>query len=337
MTETPEKPTPNPLPPNFRFDDSTVRKGVPEHPLTDLYYEIQRGSWPRLLVLYVGGFLVANLFFAALYMLGGDCIIGAEPGSFRDMFFFSVQTLATIGYGALAPKTTYAHVIVMIEAMVGLLGVALGTGLAFAKFARPSAKMLFSRNILLAPYDGRQSLYFRVANVRGNDVVEATVRVVALRSHVLAEGHSIRRLEDLALVRSSSPLFRLSWLVVHVIDERSPLWGLDVQAMIDDRVLLIVSLTGLDGTFAQSVHARHVYAPSDVLTGHRFGDIMRDLPDGRIEFDYAKFHDVVPLPPIAAIVGERSELLERDAEAIDAEVRDAVVEQAEDEPAVSGS
>ncbi len=331
MTETPAKQLP--LPPNYRFDDATVRKGVPNHPLTDLYYEMQRGSWTQLLAVYVAVFLATNLLFATLFLLGGDCIVGAEPGSFLDMFFFSVQTLATIGYGALAPKTTYAHVVVMIEAMVGLLGVALVTGLAFAKFARPRANMLFSRNVLLAPYDGHKSLYFRVANVRGNDVVEATVRLVAIRSHVTAEGHAIRRLRDLELVRSHSPLFRLSWLVVHVIDERSPLWGLDVDGMIDDRVLIIVSLTGLDGTFAQSVHARHVYTPNDVLTGHHFGDIIRDLPDGRIEFDFDKFHDVVALTAaqqaIEDQVGERDELLDDDAETIDAEVRDAIADQVE--------
>jgi inward rectifier potassium channel len=291
------RPKPPPLPPDFRFDDAIVRKGVPPHLLTDLYYELTRGSWWLLLAVYVGGFLGANLLFSLLYLLGGDCIEGAEPGSFRDMFFFSVQTLATIGYGALAPKTTYAHVVVMIEAMVGLLGVAIGTGLAFAKFARPRANMLFSRNVLLGPYDGRRSLYFRVANVRGNDVLEASIRLVALRSHTTPEGHSIRRLHDLELTRAHSPLFRLSWLVVHPIDERSPLHGLELADLIDDRVLLIVSLTGLDGTFDQSVHARHVYTPNDVLTGHHFVDVIRDLGDGRLEFDFHAFHDVVPNSP----------------------------------------
>lgn len=325
VTDRPKAP---PLPPNYRFDDATVRTGMPTHPLSDLYYELQRGSWLLLFGVYVGGFMLANLVFTLLYMLGGDCIEGAEPGSFRDVFFFSVQTIATIGYGVLAPKTTYAHIIVMLEAMLGLLGVAIGTGLAFAKFARPRANMLFSRNLLLAPYDGRMSLYFRVANVRGNDVAEATVRVVAIRSHVTSEGHTLRRLHDLPLVRANSPLFRLSWLVVHVIDETSPLFGLGLDALVDDRVLFIVSLTGLDGTFAQSVYARHVYTPNDLVTGHHFADIIRDLPDGRIEFDYAKFHDLTPLSLVERIVGEHEALDERDAAAIDAEVRDAAADDA---------
>jgi inward rectifier potassium channel len=196
----------------------------------------------------------------------------------------------------LAPKTTYAHLVVMIEAMMGLLGVAIGTGLAFAKFARPRANMAFSRNILLERYDGQPSLYFRVANVRGNDVVEANIQVVALRSHTTPEGHQIRRVQELKLHRSNTPLFRLSWLVVHTIDADSPLADMDVQTLIDDRVLFIVSLTGLDGTFAQSVHARHVYTPNELLTGHHFADVISDLPDGKIEFNFAKFHDVVPLP-----------------------------------------
>lgn len=325
---TDARPKQPPLPADYRFDDAAIRKGVPSHPFADLYYELQRGSWWVLLGVYVGGFLIANLVFSTLYLLGGDCIEGAEPGSFRDMFFFSVQTIATIGYGMLAPKTTYAHLVVMVEAMVGLLGVAIGTGLAFAKFARPRANMLFSRNILLAPYDGRMSLYFRVANLRGNDIAEATVRVVAIRSHVTAEGHALRRLQDLTLVRPNSPLFRLSWLVVHVIDERSPLHGLSLDDLIDDRVLFVVSLTGLDGTFAQSVYARHVYTPRDVRTGQHFADIIRDLPDGRLEFDYSKFHDLVPLTLTERIVGEREALSERDLATVEAEARDAAAQEA---------
>lgn len=304
------RPKPPPLPPDFQLDEATVRKGAPKQRLTDLYYELQKGSWLQFLGLYTGGFLITNVVFSLLYLAGGDCIEGTAPGSFHDLFFFSVQTLATIGYGEFAPKTTYGHIIVMIEAMVGLLGLALGTGLAFAKVARPRTNMLFSRNVLVGPREGRESLYFRVANLRGNDVVEATVRVVVLRSHRGADGQPIRRLEDLELVRANSPLFRLSWLVVHVIDERSPLWGLDLEAMLEDRVLLIVSLTGLDATFAQTVHARHVYTPTDVLTGRHFVDIVRELDDGRMEIDFGKFHDVVPLAP-----AQHEALVERDAEA----------------------
>jgi inward rectifier potassium channel len=314
-----------PLPPDYEFDDAVVRKGAPKQRLTDIYYELQRGSWWILLGLYVGGFLITNVVFSLLYLAGGDCIEGAESGSFADMFFFSVQTLATVGYGSLAPTTTYADLIVMIELMIGLLGLALGTGLALAKLARPRANMLFSRNVLLAPCEGRHSLYFRVANLRGNDVVEATVRVVALRSHTAEGGQALRRLHDLELVRANSPLFRFSWLVVHTIDERSPLAGLEVAAMIEDRVVLIVSLTGLDATFAQTVHARHVYTPHDLLTGHHFVDIVRDLGGGRIEVDFDQFHDVVPLSPLEQALGEHEALIERDAEA-----REVVAERASD-------
>ncbi len=297
-----------------------MRVGFPWNPFRDLYFEVQRGSWRMLGLLYVGGFLLANIIFAGLYMLGGDCIEGAEPGSFRDLFFFSVQTLATIGYGELAPKTLYAHLVVMVEAMVGLLGVAIGTGLAFAKFSRPSAMVRFSKNILLAPHDGQPSIYFRTANVRGNDIVEATIHVSALRTHISSEGHVLRRVHDLKLTRTTTPLFRLSWLVIHQIDRDSPLYGLSLQDLIDDRVLFIVSMIGLDSTFGQSIHSRHIYVPGDIVEGHHFADVIRDLDDGRIEFDFSQFDRLVPLPkPVAAeppggTERDRFERLEIDAD-----------------------
>lgn len=319
-----QQPEPKPV---YRPEEGSVRVGFPTTPLTDLYYQLLRGSWRLVLGVFALVYLATNCVFALLYLAGGDCIAGAEPGSFRDAFFFSVQTLATIGYGGLLPKTTYANAIVTFEAMVGVIGVALATGMAFAKFARPRANVRFSNNALIAPYDGRPSLYFRVANIRGNDVVEATIRISALVDHRTTEGHALRRLEDLRLVRSRSPLFRLSWLVVHVIDESSPLYGKTHDDLHRDRVMLVVSLMGMDATFAQSVHARHVYLPGDVVFDHHFDDIMDDLPDGRIKFDFAKFHGIHRLSPEQLTHGEREAIDAEDSELIEAEVEDACVVQ----------
>ena len=311
--------------PVFRPEQSTVRVGFPTTPLTDLYYQLLRGSWTLVLGVFAAAYLLTNCVFALLYLAGGDCITGAEPGNFADAFFFSLQTLATIGYGALAPKTTYANVIVTIEAMAGVIGTALATGMAFAKFARPRANVRFSANALVSPYDGKPSLYFRVANIRGNDVVEASIRVSALVDHTTAEGHKLRRLQDLELVRARSPLFRLSWLVVHVIDERSPLYGKSLDDLHRDRTMLVVSLIGMDATFAQSVHARHVYLPEDVVFGHHFDDIVEDLPDGRLKFDFNKFHGIHPLDDHRHDVGVAP--VEENSELIEAEVDDASVSQ----------
>lgn len=281
--------------PIYRPEEGSVRVGFPLTPLTDLYYHLLKGSWTALLGVFVLGILLVNVVFALLYLAGGDCIAGARPGHFGDAFFFSVQTIATIGYGVLSPATTYANLLVTFESMLGILGFAMVTGITFAKFARPRANVRFTSNVLISPYDGRKSLYFRVANVRGNDVVEATVRIAALVSHTTSEGHELRRLHDLELVRDRTQLFRLSWLIVHVIDERSPLFGMTHEDFFRDRVTLVVSLMGMDGTFAQSVHARHTYLPQDVVFDHHFEDMITDLPDGRAQFDFGKFHEIRPL------------------------------------------
>nr|WP_255216559.1 ion channel [Pseudenhygromyxa sp. WMMC2535] len=294
--------------------------------MTDLYYLLLRGSWAWLISMFAGIYLLANLAFAGLYLLGGDCIAGARPGHFLDAFFFSVQTISTIGYGVMAPRTDYAELVVTVEAMLGVLGVALATGMTFAKFARPRAKVEFSRNILISPYDGRRCLYFRVLNVRGNDVVEAAIRVAVALDHVTTEGHSLRQLHELKLVRERTPLFRLSWLVIHEIDEHSPLAAVDLEDLYRGRTLFVITLTGLDGTFAQAVHARHIYVPQDVAFDHHFVDLIALLDDGRICFEYDKFHLIRPLTKVELEPQRRAEqddvLARSDARLLTAELAD---------------
>lgn len=319
--------TPSTPRPVMRPENSSVRVGFPVHPLTDLYYYMLKASWTAVLGMFAVIYLLTNVVFAGLYLAGGDCIEGARPGSFADAFYFSVQSIATIGYGGLLPRTGYAHMLVTLESMVGIIGVALATGIAFAKFGRPRANMAFSNNVIIAPYDGARSLYFRVANIRGNDVVEATVTIAVIMSHVTAEGHSLRQVHELELVRSRTPLFRLTWLVIHVIDETSPLWGMEAEDFARERTIMIVSLTGMDGTFAQAVNVRHVYLPQDLLFDHHFEDIIADLDDGRIEVDFNKFHLTRPLTPEQLAAGARVELEDQDSELLDAEVDDACVSQ----------
>src|SRR5262249_32666335 len=158
-----------------------------------------------------------------LFLLGGDCVVGARQGSFWDYFFFSVQTMATIGYGAMAPKTFYAHAIVSLEAMCGLFLLAITTGITFAKFARPTARVLFSRNALITKFDGKESLIFRVGNIRSNQILDASVQLYLLRDMTMPEGIAMRRFYPLAVERNASPLFIMSWTVIHAIDSASPL------------------------------------------------------------------------------------------------------------------
>ncbi|MEM7157216.1 MAG: ion channel [Myxococcota bacterium] len=272
-----------------------VRVGLRLSPLTDLYYHLMRRSWWLLMGLLGLAYLVTNLLFATLYVLNKDGINSAEGGDFTDAFAFSVQTLSTIGYGTLAPTNGTVHTLVTFEAMTGLIGTAIATGLVFAKFSRPRAKVLFSTPITVGLRNGKPALVFRVGNARGNEIIEASLRVAALVPEVTMEGEKMRRLMDLPLLRSTTPMFAMTWTVIHELDENSPLYGYTEAQLAEEEVRLIVSMTGIDGTFSQTVHARHVYDTMDFRWGQRFVDIVDYTEDGRLRIDYLRFHDTVAI------------------------------------------
>jgi inward rectifier potassium channel len=257
----------------------------------DLYGRALRASWWSLLLLVTLLYLLTNAIFAGLFLLFDGCIAGARPGSYIDAFFFSVQTLSTIGYGAMAPKGLAGNLLVAIEALVGLFGLALVTGITFARFARPKAGILFSQNALFCTRNGQRCLVFRVANARGGDVVQASLTATALMDEVTEEGHKMRRLHDLKLLRDQTPLFLMSWLVVHEIDESSPLYGKSLDDFQKEDIRLICAMTGLDGTFMQTVYAYRIYQPQQLLKNAEFEDVVAPREDGSFELDLARFHD----------------------------------------------
>lgn len=269
-----------------------IRVGAPRGLLADLYVHIVERSWAWFVVGLAAVFVLINAVFAGLFMLGGDCIAGAESGSFSDAFFFSVQSFSTIGYGGLLPKTPYADALVAVESVVAMMGAALATGLAFAKFGRPRANLIFSNAAVVTQFDGKPTLMIRIANARGIELVEATVNLTLLRSYTSAEGHQMRRLYDLKLMRPKTPIFTLSWQVMHVIDAESPLRGVSPEACAEDGMVLIATLTGHDSTYGQTVHDRHVYEAGAIRWGHRFVDVITRLDRNRVRIDFHKFHDV---------------------------------------------
>ncbi|MEL6180028.1 MAG: low temperature requirement protein A, partial [Myxococcota bacterium] len=280
-----------------RWDVSdAIRKGAPSALRRDLYFYFMEGGWARLLVSLLLVYLLVNLIFAALYLVEPGAISNARFGSFLDAFFFSVQTLSTIGYGSMSPTSDYANTLVTLEAIVGALGVAMATGLMFAKASRPKASVLFSNVCVMNHYEGEPCLMFRVGNARGNEVVEASMRLTALKDEISPEGHRLRKLYDLALRRDTSPLFVLSWVLIHPIDEDSPLYGLDADTVEDHVVALIATMTGFDATYAHTTHARKFYYPEQFRWGHRFVDVISNLDDGRFLIDYNAFHDTEPDP-----------------------------------------
>jgi inward rectifier potassium channel len=276
-----------------RFD--VVRKGISHSHWRDPYHLLLTINWPQFIMLLVASYVATNALFAILYLLGGDCIKNARPGSFLDAFSFSVQTMATIGYGAMYPQTDYANLLVCIEALVGLLGVAMATGLMFARFSRPTARVLFTRVAVIAPHNGEPTLMIRVANERRNQILEAQIGLSLLRDEVTKEGQFIRRLYDLKLVRSQTRTFALSWLVMHVIDESSPLYGETPESLAQAQVDIVATLTGIDETVAQTVYARQYYITDEILWNVSFVDIFSKKPDGRRLLDFTRFHDVTPV------------------------------------------
>jgi inward rectifier potassium channel len=216
-------------------------------------------------------------------------------------FFFSVETLATVGYGEMHPETFYGHSIAMIEIFVGLMSLALITGLMFARFSRPQARFLFTKNAVVRPIEGKPTLIFRAVNERQNVVQDASARLAMLRDEVTEEGYRIRRIVDLPLLRSQHPMFALGWTIMHAIDHASPLSLETAESLSNSRAVFVLSLSGTDENTGQTLMARGEYSCADIRWNSTFRDILEEAPDGTIHVDYSKFHDVEPIQDSDAI------------------------------------
>jgi inward rectifier potassium channel len=292
---------------------NVVTRGLARVVLQDLYHYSMNASWPGLFAGIVGFFLVFDALFGWLYHLMPGCIANLSPPGFAGAFFFSVETLATVGYGDMHPVTLYGHLVAMVEIFIGLLSLALITGIMFARFSRPRARFLFARVAVVRPLDGNLVLMFRAANARQNVIQEATAQLRMLRNEVTPEGYRLRRIIDLGLVRAQHPMFALGWTISHVIDPMSPLAHETAQSLAESDTIFILNVSGTDETTGQVLMARAEY-PSSAIRWHcSFADILETSPEGTLNLDYAKFHDVEPLPPAlaaaslaaAAAVGKR--------------------------------
>jgi inward rectifier potassium channel len=267
--------------------------------LRDFYHGLLRGPWWVTIAAISGTFLVANAVFALAYLATGG-VAHAARWSFSDAFFFSVQTMGTIGYGALYPETPAANALVVAESLASLTLTALATGLVFAKFSRPTTRLLFSREVVISPMNGVPTLMFRLSNQRGNQIVDALIRVVIVRKEQTADSGTFYRMVDLRLARERALSLSRSWNVLHPIDADSPLLGATPESMAAEEVELGVMVIGLDGTSMQPIHASHQYYPPQILWGARHADILSDTADGNMLLDLRKFHDVEPTKPTDA-------------------------------------
>jgi len=249
-------------------------------------------SWLAFVGWVTVAYLVTNALFGLAYWVFSDSVSNAH--SLSDCFFFSVQTFATIGYGVMAPQGVIAHVLVTIEALAGIVATASITGITFARLAKPSAKILFSKAMVIAERDGVPHLQFRLANWRTNQIVEAKLHMLMLLTEVTREGETLRRPTPLALVRDVNPMFTLTWLALHPINAQSPLFG-GSEALARLRTMnaeIFVTLTGFDESLSQTIHARYRYKLDDIVVNARFADILTIQQDGTRVIDFDKFHDI---------------------------------------------
>ena len=268
-----------------------IIKGQDKGRWTDFYHATRTASWFEFFLGMGLVFFAINLVFAFLYLADAHSIANARPGSLADAFFFSVQTFGSIGYGAMTPHTAYANVLVTAESFVSIVNIAVATGLVFARISRPFARVLFSKVAVVTQFDGVPTLMFRAANQRGNQILDANITVSFARQTVTREGIVMRRFDELKLVRSRTPLFALSWTIMHRIDETSPLYGMTFETLLDNQVELIALLSGTDDTLSEMIYARHAYTPHHIQWGKRFVDVLGVTEQGRRVVDLNRFHD----------------------------------------------
>jgi inward rectifier potassium channel len=261
---------------------------------SDLYHRSMTVTWPVFFGSAAALFVALNALFGFLYSFGRDPIANAAQNGPLAYFYFSIETLATVGYGDMHPQTNYGHVIATIEIFTGMSFLAVMTGLIFARFSRPRARFEFANNAVIARHEGQQTLIIRMANARHNAISRANARLWIIRVERTKEGEQLRRFYELKLDRSDHPILALSWNLFHVIDKDSPLHGMTASDLADADALLVLNVSGVDDSSAQQLHARRVYSWRDIRWHHRYKDITSVSPQGRLLLDYTKFHDTVP-------------------------------------------
>jgi inward rectifier potassium channel len=275
----------------FRFGDrEIVTEGLHLSFWADISHRCMTASWPSFIAGAAVVFLVFNAMFGLLYWLGDQPISNVPGAAYIDYLYFSIETLSTAGYGDMHPQTHYGHFVATVELFTGIFSMSLMTGLIFARFSRPNARLLFAAQPVISIYEGMPTLMIRFANERHNMISDASVRLWIFRNRISQEGHSFRQFSELTLTQNESPVLALIWTIFHVIDENSPLHGLGAEQFSASNANLIVLVSGYDEVAAQTVRARKIYFVKDIRHGHRYADIA-SATEGRIKIDYGRFHE----------------------------------------------
>jgi inward rectifier potassium channel len=260
---------------------------------TDFSHRCMTASWPAFIAGAATVFVAFNAFFAFFYWIGDQPISNVPGGAYIDYLYFSIETLSTAGYGDMHPQTHYGHFVATVELFTGIFSMSVMTGLVFARFSRPSARLLFAENPVISDHEGQPTLMVRLANERHNIISNATARLWLFKNIVSKEGQSFRRFYELPLSRNESPALALSWTLFHIIDEASPLYGFTAEDLEANNIALAVVVSGYDVVAAQTVHARKTYEHPDIRIGHRYAEILGTTEDGRLRVDYSRFHDTL--------------------------------------------
>ena len=251
-----------------------VKRGASRYAFSDPYHIAIELSWKGFVLAFAGLELGINVVFALLYLASPGCVANMRPGSFSDAFFFSIETLATVGYGTMAPATLYGHAISAIETVCGMVFTAIMTGLLFVRFSKPRPKILFADQAVVTSHNGSPALMVRIANGRLTLLTNATVRLGVLLHEESAEGHSFRRMHDLALSNASLPLFALTWTVMHEIGEKSPLAGYDAERFAEGDARLFLTIEARDHALGAAVHDMRIYTSVEVLFGMHYAEAV---------------------------------------------------------------
>lgn len=272
------------------------RRGLRLFQSLSLYHTLLSISWPRFLATLVGSYVVINIVFAFAYLACGHGALNTPPtgmpeGAFLQAFFFSVETFGTIGYGNIYPIGTVPNFVMVVEALTGLLVLAMSTGLIFARFSRPTARIRFSRYAVIAPYRGITALMLRIVNERSNQIVEVDAQI--LFSRRAEDDGTSRVFDELGLERRHVVFFPLAWTIVHPIDETSPLYGLTADDLRSVDAEFLVLLKGIDDTFSQTVHARSSYTAGELAWDAQFVSMFNPpTPDGVVSIDMERLDTI---------------------------------------------
>ena len=273
----------------------------------DTYHFILNLTWPWFAGFVFGIYLLINVVFAALYMLEAHAVAEMKPGSFFDAFFFSVETLATVGYGHMYPETFYGHLITMLEIMVGMFGLAVITGLIFVRFSRPTARIHFSKVAVIAPFDGVPNLMIRLANLRHQAMVEPEFRMILLRNVITAEGDEVRRFRSLKLEFDRLIAFPAVLTVRHRIDEESPLFGITPEDFQQQDIRIVASIVGVDTVIVAPVQSFGDYNYEQIEWNRRFVEIYDQNEEGQWTVDYARIDETEDIAPMKSLASDQEE------------------------------